>query len=161
MSQANTINVQFNIQQSDNFTWNVKPLLHEVKHALDTLINTGETTVIDLRSIPLAPGEEEKILNTLGQGEIAAELYALGLSEIIETQYTGVWLVTHYNDDKEIIGRFIEVTTMPDILRSQTHDVIYAYERLSEDLNEDKREDMSDDLKAKHETDHELDLNVN
>ena len=157
MSQANTINVQFNIQQSDNFTWNVKPLLHEVKHALDTLINTGETTVIDLRSIPLAPGEEEKILNTLGQGEVAAELYALGRSEIIETQYTGVWLVTHYNDDKEIIGRFIEVTTMPDILRSQTQDVTFAYERLSEDL----REDMSNDSKANNETDHELDHKVN
>ncbi len=157
MSQANTITVQFNIQQSDNFTWNVKPLLHEVKHALDTLINTGETSVIDLRSIPLAPGEEEKILNTLGQGEVAAELYALGLSEVIETQYAGVWLVTHYNDDKEIIGRFIEVTTMPDILRSQTQDVTFAYERLSEDL----KEDMSDDLKAKNETDHELDHNIN
>ena len=157
MSQANTINVQFNIQQSDNFTWNVKPLLHEVKHALDKLINTGETTVIDLRSIPLAPGEEEKILNTLGQGEVAAELYALGLSEVIETQYTGVWLVTHYNDDKEIIGRFIEITTMPDILRSQTQDVTFAYERLSEDL----QEDMSDDSKANNETDHELDHKVN
>lgn len=125
---------QFNIQIGDDLTWNVAPLLHEVKHALANLINNNETAVIDLRSIPLAPGEEEKILNALGQGEVQSQLNALGLSEIIETQYAGVWLVTHYNDENDIIGRFIEVTTIPDILRSQKEDVIEALGRLSESL---------------------------
>ena len=125
---------QFNIQIGDDLTWNVAPLLHEVKHALANLIKNNETAVIDLRSIPLAPGEEEKILNALGQGEVQSQLNALGLSEIIETQYAGVWLVTHYNDENDIIGRFIEVTTIPDILRSQKEDVIEALGRLSESL---------------------------
>lgn len=123
--------VKFNIQSGDDLTFNVKPLLHEVKHALDNLIETGHTTIIDLRSIPLAPGEEDKILNTLGQGEVKAQLNALGLSEIIETQYAGVWTVTHYNDEQEIISRFIEVTTMPEILCSQTEDIMAAYSRLA------------------------------
>lgn len=123
--------VKFNIQSGDDLTFNVKPLLHEVKHALDNLIETGHTTIIDLRSIPLAPGEEDKILNTLGQGEVKAELNALGLSEITETQYAGVWIVTHYNDEQEIISRFIEVTTMPEILCSQTEDIMAAYSRLA------------------------------
>ena len=127
---------QFNIQIGDDLTWNVVPLLHEVKHALDSLINNNETAIIDLRSIPLAPGEEDKILNVLGQGEVQSQLNALGASEIIETQYAGVWLVTHYNDENEIIGRFIEITTMPDILRSQTEDIVEAYSRLSESLEE-------------------------
>jgi len=35
--------VQFNIQIGDELTFNVKPLLNEVKHALDNLIETGET----------------------------------------------------------------------------------------------------------------------
>ena len=127
---------QFNIQIGDDLTWNVVPLLHEVKHALGNLINNNESSIIDLRSIPLAPGEEDKILNMLGQGEVQSQLNALGASEIIETQYAGVWLVTHYNDENEIIGRFIEITTMPDILRSQTEDIIEAYSRLSESLEE-------------------------
>ena len=132
--------VQFNIQIGNDLTWNVKPLLNEVKHALNNLIKNGESTVIDLRSIPLAPGEEEKILNTLGCGEVHAQLNALGPSEIIETQYAGVWIVTHHNDEKEIISRFIEITTMPDILRSQKEDVIAAYNDLATRLEDNSVE---------------------
>jgi hydrogenase-1 operon protein HyaF len=128
--------VKFNIQLSDELTQNVKPLLHEIKHGLDTLIETGKTSIIDLRSIPLAPGEEDKILNTLGQGEVLAQMNALGLSEVIETQYAGVWIVTHYNDEGNIISRFIEVTTMPNILCSQTEDLLTAYSRITEALDE-------------------------
>ena len=130
--------VKFNIQIGDELTQNVKPLLHEIKHALENLIETGQTSIIDLRSIPLAPGEEDKILSTLGQGEVLAQLNALGLSEVIETQYAGVWLVTHYNDEKNIISRFIEVTTMPEILCSQTEDIMKAYSSLSLDLDKNQ-----------------------
>ena len=129
--------VQFNIQIGDELTQNVKPLLHEIKHALDTLIETGESTIIDLRSIPLAPGEEDKILKTLGHGEVQAQLNALGLSEIIETQYAGVWIITHFNDENNIISRFIEVTTIPEILCSQTEDIMSAYSSLTLDLADD------------------------
>ena len=141
MSGANipvTTEVTFNIQIGDELTQNVKPLLHEIKHALDNLIETGQTSIIDLRSIPLAPGEEDKILNTLGRGEVLAQLNALGLSEIIETQYAGVWLVTHYNDENNIISRFIEVTTIPEILCSQTEDIMAAYSSLTLDLGENQ-----------------------
>ena len=128
--------VKFNIHIGDELTQNVKPLLHEIKYALENLIENGETSIIDLRSIPLAPGEEDKILHTLGKGEVAAKLSALGLSEIIETQYAGVWVVTHYNDENNIISRFIEVTTMPNILSSQTEDIMAAYSSLTLDLDE-------------------------
>ena len=114
------------------------PLLHEVKHALKKLIENGECTVIDLRSIPLAPGEETKILQTLGEGEIHAELDALGKSEIYETTYAGVWVVTHHNDEDATIGRFIEVTTMPEILYSQKEDIDDAFSRLSEKLEDNQ-----------------------
>ncbi len=129
---------QFNIQIGDEMTQNVKPLLHEVRHALESLIENGETSIIDLRSIPLAPGEEDKILDTLGKGEVQAQLNALGLSEIIETKYAGVWIVTHYNDDGNIISRFIEVTTMPHILSSQTEDIMAAYSSLTIDLEDNQ-----------------------
>ena len=128
--------IKFNIQIGDALTHNVKPLLHEIKHALDNLIESGKTTIIDLRSLPLAPGEEDKILNTLGQGEVRAQLDALGVSVVYETEYPGVWIVTHYNDEKNVISRFIEVTTMPEILCSQTEDVMEAYSRLTIDLSD-------------------------
>ena len=143
MTNMHSTAAQFNIQIGDSLTWNVMPLLHEVKHALDNLINNGNSAIIDLRSIPLAPGEEEKILNTLGRGEVQAQLQALGLSDIFETQYTGVWVVTHFNVDNEIIGRFIEITHMPDILKSQSEDIFDAYQRLTHTLESDLKSDAS------------------
>lgn len=130
--------IKFNIHIGDELTQNVKPLLHEIKHALENLIENGETSIIDLRSIPLAPGEEDKILSTLGKGEVQARLNSLGLSEINETQYAGVWVVTHYNDEDSIISRFIEVTRMPEILSSQTEDIRAAYSSLTLDLDENQ-----------------------
>jgi hydrogenase-1 operon protein HyaF len=130
--------IKFNIHIGDELTQNVKPLLHEIKHALGSLIENGETSIIDLRSIPLAPGEEDKILNTLGKGEVQAQLDSLGLSEINETQYAGVWVVTHYNDEGSIISRFIEITRMPEILSSQTEDIRAAYSSLTLDLDENQ-----------------------
>ena len=144
MTMSSSTVVQFNIQIGDDLTFNVKPLLNEVKHALDNLIETGRSTVIDLRSIPLAPGEEEKILSVLGLGEVQARLDALGLSEVIETQYAGVWIVTHYNDEDHIISRFIEVTSMPEILCSQTEDITAAYSRLSLTLDDEQKNNVED-----------------
>ena len=132
MNQANV--PQFNIHAGTELTWNVKPILHEIRHALEKLLNDGETSIIDLRSIPLAPGEEETIIETLGHGEVHARLDVLGPSEIYETRFTGVWLVTHYNENDSIVSRFIEVTEMPDVLRSQREDIVYALDKLVTEL---------------------------
>ena len=133
MNPANT--TQFNIHTGNELTWNVQPILHQVRHALVRLIDAGETCTIDLRSIPLAPGEEETIINTLGQGEVSARLYALGPSDIYETRFSGVWLITHYNESDNVISRFIEITDIPDILRAQAEDMSDAVERLLEELD--------------------------
>lgn len=130
--QMNT--APFNIHTGNELTWNARPLLYEVRHALEELLEGGGTSIIDLRSIPLAPGEEETIINTLGQGEVHARLDALGLSEIYETRYAGVWLITHYNEDKAIVSRFIEITRLPEILKSQPGDMSNALTELTQDL---------------------------
>lgn len=124
----------FNIQAGNELTWNARPILFEVLHALEALLESGEPSIIDLRSIPLAPGEEETILETLGQGEVHARLNALGPSEIIETRYAGVWLITHYNDEEAIVSRFIEITKLPDILKSQDEDMSNALVKLAHEL---------------------------
>jgi hydrogenase-1 operon protein HyaF len=122
----------------DSFeTGNVTPLLHEIRHALGRLLADGESTAIDLRSLPLAPGEEQKIEEALGEGELVAELDALGSSTLRETAFPGVWLVTHKNTDGEVIGRLIEITLMPDLLKSQTEDVRAGLDDLSARLADD------------------------
>ena len=129
---------QFNIHTGNELTWNVKPILHEIRHALDKLLENGENSIIDLRSIPLAPGEEDKIIATLGHGEVHAQLDALGPSEIYETQYAGVWLVTHFNENKNAVGRFIEITEIPDLLKSQREDVMNALQGLATELGKEE-----------------------
>jgi len=115
-------------------TGNVKPLLHEIRHALQRLVQGEDGTVIDMRSLPLAPGEEKRIEEALGQGELRAELNALGLTTIAETAYPGVWLITHRNTEDEVIGRLIEVTHIPVLLESQPEDIRAGLARLDDEL---------------------------
>ncbi len=124
----------FNIQTGNELTWNARPILFEVRHALEALLDSGENSIIDLRSIPLAPGEEDTIIDTLGRGEVQARLDALGPSEIYETRYAGVWLITHYNEDESIVSRFIEITRIPEILKSQPGDISIALTGLTKEL---------------------------
>ena len=119
----------------DVFTLNVVPLLHEVRHALERLLETGEPTVIDLGAIPLAPGEFDKIDGALGTGEVKAQLDSMGPSQVYETQFSGVWRVTHRNAANEIVGRFIEVTRMPEILLAQENDVRVGLDLLTRKLS--------------------------
>lgn len=102
---------------------NVKPLLFEIIHALDRLLTDDEPTVIDLASLPFAPGEIEELEEALGHGELNAELDALGKSLIRETAYPGVWWVEHRNTAGELVGRYIEITRSPEILMSQDADI--------------------------------------
>ena len=61
---------ELKVESGENLTHNVQPLLHEIRHALATLLDDGGRTVIDLRSIPLAPGEEQKLLDKLDIEEL-------------------------------------------------------------------------------------------
>jgi hydrogenase-1 operon protein HyaF len=122
-------------EEIDAFTLNVVPLLHEIKHALQRLLETGESTTIDLGSIPLAPGEFEKIDGALGTGEVKAALEAIGPSQIYETQFSGVWRITHLNATNEVVGRYVEVTRMPEILLAQEADVRVGLDLLTRKLS--------------------------
>lgn len=120
-------------------TGNVEPLLHEIRHALRRVADGKEGTVIDLRSLPLAPGEEERIEAALGEGEVRAEIHALGPTEISETSYAGVWLVTHRNEDGAVVARFIEVTRCPELLKSQEADIERGICRIESELAESNK----------------------
>ena len=74
---------------------------------------------------------------TLGQGEVSARIEAIGPSEIIETRYPGVWWVTHYNVEGDIVADTIEITWLPEIIKSQPEDLLAGLELLRAQLNDE------------------------
>jgi len=89
---------------------------------------------MDLRGVPLAPGEEGRILEFLGTGEVRAELECGGLSTVNESRFAGVWIVTHHDPSGEIIGRLIEISFVPDIIRSQVAEMRESRERIAREV---------------------------
>ncbi|TNF99313.1 MAG: hydrogenase expression/formation protein [Gammaproteobacteria bacterium] len=115
---------------------NVEPLLHEVRHALERLQQTGEPTTIDLRAIPLAPGEDEQIRETLGTGEVEIRIDALGPTLIQETAYPGVWWLEHRNADDVLTGRYIEIAAVPALVPASSEDMADGLQHLTENLSD-------------------------
>ncbi len=116
-------------------TGNLLPLLHEIRHALERLLASGEGTVIDLRALPMAPGEEQRLERALGEGEVQATLDALGRSVIRETRYSGVWHITHYNADDEVLGKYVEIARVPGLIEAQQEAMQEALAELQQKLN--------------------------
>lgn len=109
---------------------NALPLLHEIEVLLNDLVTTGKPTSIDLRSLPMLPGDYKKLREVLGEGEVSATIEALGPTLVRETAIHGVWWVTHRSADGEVTAEFIEVTHVPDILKTHPADARAAVETL-------------------------------
>jgi len=114
----------------------VKALLQELQDMLLVLIKTGEHNYIDIRSLPLMPGELQNLKDILGRGEVEATVNALGPTLIMETQIPGVWWVTHKNSHNEVLSELIEVTALPEILVTQHHDLHESPQLLKHRLEE-------------------------
>lgn len=104
----------------------VLAVLNEIDAHLQLLTDQGSESAIDLRSLPLFPGDYELLRELLGEGEITATLDSLGPTYIYETRIPGVWWVTHYNDAEEKIAEFIEITRLPALLQTDTESLQYA-----------------------------------
>lgn len=113
---------------------NALPLVHEIATHLERFIRDGTPTAIDLRALPMGPGDHQHLRELLGEGEVRAQLDALGNSEIRETGVAGVWWITHRNASSEVIAELIEITDCPDILRTQHGDLQDALVTLRERL---------------------------
>jgi hydrogenase-1 operon protein HyaF len=124
MSDLESVPVRIEAPGTGVRDWgNALPILHEIRHGLQQLADGGEPTVIDLGAIPFGPGDEERLLELLGRGEVDATLNALGPTRAWETSIPGVWLVDHHNADDERIALHIEIAGIPDILRTQSQDL--------------------------------------
>jgi len=109
-------------------------VLTEISHLLNNLSTHGESAAIDLRSLPLTRADRMDLGELLGRGEIHAELYLAGTSEVWETRYPGVWWIRHQASDGKILSEEIAVTPIPGILVTHVEDIRSAALRLKEDL---------------------------
>lgn len=107
-----------------------RAVLNEVVRLLQQLVETGEGGSIDLGRLPLSDEDYDLFDDVLGEGETHAVVNTLGSTEVVETGVPGVWWVTHYNADDEVMAEFIEVTFCPEILQSPVEDVKEGLEAL-------------------------------
>ncbi|MCG6886635.1 MAG: hydrogenase expression/formation protein [Proteobacteria bacterium] len=115
---------------------NVLAILHEIATMQAALVNDDTADGIDLRGLPLLPGEYDALKTVLGKGDLSATIDALGETLVYETQVTGVWWVQHNNRDGERIAELIEVTRIPEIMKSNVRDIEDACTALREQLAE-------------------------
>ncbi|AOV16564.1 hypothetical protein BJI67_05310 [Acidihalobacter aeolianus] len=119
-------------------TPNVRALQSEIATHLEALLQRGETNTIDLRSLPLLPGEREALCAALGRGEISARFDALGEAEIYETGFPGVWWTTLRAESGEVVAELIDIALQPPLLASHPVDVADGLARLRQDLADDE-----------------------
>lgn len=131
MPKLESIPIRVETAPGEAQSWgNALPVLHEIRHALKRLADGGARTQIDLGAIPFGPGDEERLLNLLGRGEVEARVDAFGPTRIWESAIPGVWLVDHHNAEDERIALHVEVARVPELLCTQARDLQEAAEKL-------------------------------
>lgn len=111
-------------------------LLHEVVELLQQLLTRDEPAHIDLRALPLSPLDIALLAETLGEGEVFAEVGGYGITRVRQTGIPGVWWVVHLGDEEQIISEFIEVNYCPEVLITPTEDIRDGREALKARLFE-------------------------
>ncbi len=136
MSGLADIGVRVESAVDDDARSYVPALLREIEALLAELVANGRSGRIDLRSLPLLPGDDARLAAALGDGEVDAAIQATGGTRVRETGVAGVWWVTHANAEGEAVAAFIEVTQVPEILKTHPEDARAGLARLRERLAE-------------------------
>lgn len=113
---------------------NAPPLLREVVELVRRLLETGESSSIDLSALPLTPADLDWLQAMLGAGEISITLQASGESTLNETACSGVWWVTHHNENGTVTAQFIEVAFVPELVKAHPQDVQIGLDYLESKL---------------------------
>lgn len=113
----------------------VESVLRELCDRLELLAATGETTSIDLRSLPMTDADRTDLDARLGRGEVEAVLAVSGRSQVWETGFSGVWWIRHFGAGEKISSEEIVVAAVPDILASHKADISASAERLAVELD--------------------------
>ncbi len=121
----------FAVEVSEPETGFANAVLQELIAQLQVFAETGRHHVIDLTSLPINSTDKRKLETTLGQGEVHITLSTIGESHINETAFSGIWWVKHYNTEQKIISEFIEITDVPDIIKSHPEDIKKAANKIT------------------------------
>lgn len=108
----------------------IRALLCEILAKLETLLATGEAARIDLRRLPLPADGLQALRNFLGEGEVNATVRGVGSCLFQETRTFGVWWMTQLNTTGEVVGEFIEIARVPELLNSDPVEMRDAAEDL-------------------------------
>lgn len=133
MSQAIPLAVK-SAPEGNTIGVGVKALGHEILARLRRLSESGETSAIDLKSLPMAPDEFAGIKRMLGEGEIDLTIDLDGPTRIRETAYPGVWWVQHQAGNGRILSEYIEIARFPDFLSAQPENIKDAVRHLQDRL---------------------------
>ncbi len=138
MAGVNSLNIPLEIAAPT--TGMVPAVLHELLDHLRLLAEKGTTHVIDLSGLPMSDHDREELKSRLGEGEINIELSALGRSRINETRYNGIWWISHYSGDGNLVAELIEIAAVPEIVRSHPDDIRQSIEELSRNIQTEHQE---------------------
>lgn len=118
-------------------------VLREIQVMLAEFVRSGQGGEIDLRQIPpMGPDAYQFLKQSLGSGEVSAMISGACKTELRETAYPGIWWVTHSNRKNEVVTEIIEVTDIPEILKSQPEDVHHGLIRLEQHISLAEAETM-------------------
>ena len=120
------------VEPSAVVSGNAEALLSEIAKCLSQLLATGETSAIDLASLPLTPADRDWLRQRLGEGEVHITLNAEGESTFTETVLPGVWWVTHKNPVGGVAMELIEIAFVPELVGAHREDVSAGLERLED-----------------------------
>jgi hydrogenase-1 operon protein HyaF len=115
----------------------VRSLLEEVASLLDTYSRSGLPSAIDLTSLPITPEDNAALDEALGRGNVEAVVAAGGMSEVIETGFSGVWRVRHFDKAEKLKADRLEITAVPELLLAHGDDIAAAARRLRDSLAAD------------------------
>lgn len=115
----------------------VRSLLEEIAGLLDTFSRSGLPSAIDLTSLPITPEDNAALDEALGRGNVEAVVAAGGMSEVIETSFSGVWRVRHFDKAEKLKADRLEITAVPEILLAHSDDIAAAARRLRDSLAAD------------------------
>lgn len=108
-------------------------LLQEVARLLERLAGSGETSAIDLRSLPMTEGDRNELAERLGSGEVRILFDVAGTSEAWETAYAGVWWVRHLDVAGRVAAERIEIAPLPEMLEADAADIAVSARQIRDE----------------------------
>lgn len=132
----NPVNIPIQINQAPSSM--AQALFNELAQHLQQLVDQGSEYTVDLFSLPINDADKQELEQLLGRGEVEVTLNTVGQSQLFETSFSGIWWVRHYSADEILISEFIEVSWIPEIIKSHPSDVAASADRMKKIIYQDE-----------------------